>query len=105
MPTPDGHSSNLHQQTLFHYGSPAYGGRPIFPKHARRDSAHTIDTTKVPLPNAPSLRIYCAYGYNISTERAYHYLKYAREAKNANNDEANNEPLIRNLAVAQDQLR
>eukprot|EP00798_Chlamydomonas_sp_ICE-L_P013788 gene13788-19697_t len=28
----------------------------------------------VPLPNAPSLNVYCLYGVGIKTERAYHYI-------------------------------
>lgn len=31
------------------------------------------DVTKDPLPNAPSMNVYCMYGYGLPTERMFHY--------------------------------
>ena len=43
------------------------------PKHRARASVHMYDPLTTPLPRAPRMRIYCAYGHGKDTERAYHY--------------------------------
>jgi hypothetical protein len=43
------------------------------PQHAARSSVKSYNPLTTPLPNAPRLRIYCAYGHGVRTERAYHY--------------------------------
>lgn len=36
------------------------------------------DPVRDPLPNAPSMKLYCLYGVGIASERGYHYLKTKR---------------------------
>mmetsp|Transcript_26052 Transcript_26052/g.53809 ORF Transcript_26052/g.53809 Transcript_26052/m.53809 type:complete len:755 (+) Transcript_26052:198-2462(+) len=40
---------------------------------AKEMKKHWHDPTAVPLPRAPSMKIYCLYGTGIPTERAYYY--------------------------------
>lgn len=44
-----------------------------FQSEGRVTREHWHDPTFTPLPNAPSMKIYCLYGVGIETERAYFY--------------------------------
>lgn len=55
----------LHANNLSNY-------RPI-PKHKARASVKAYNPLTTPLPKAPRMRLYCAYGHGLPSERAYHY--------------------------------
>ena len=46
--------------------------RPV-PRHKARATVRAYDPLTTPLPKAPRMRLYCAYGHGLPTERAYHY--------------------------------
>lgn len=39
-----------------------------------------FDPLKCPLPNAPSMNLYCLYGIGVPTERSYYYVHRVRAA-------------------------
>eukprot|EP00557_Chaetoceros_sp_GSL56_P004278 CAMPEP_0176493536 /NCGR_PEP_ID=MMETSP0200_2-20121128/9601_1 /TAXON_ID=947934 /ORGANISM="Chaetoceros sp., Strain GSL56" /LENGTH=814 /DNA_ID=CAMNT_0017891205 /DNA_START=12 /DNA_END=2453 /DNA_ORIENTATION=+ len=57
------------------YGNDLHASKSISP---RPDSDTWNNPLVTPLPNAPSMKIYCFYGVGIETERAYFYRKLAR---------------------------
>jgi phospholipid:diacylglycerol acyltransferase len=54
------------------YGDDLFASKSISP---RPDSDTWNNPLVTPLPNAPSMKIYCLYGVGIETERAYFYRK------------------------------
>lgn len=57
-----------------------YAGTPQELSQNEKHHSHWANPLEVPLPNAPSLKIYCIYGINNPTERAYVYKEQSRNS-------------------------
>lgn len=51
----------------------------------KRHHSHWSNPLEVPLPNAPNMKIYCIYGINNPTERAYVYQENAKKSNHSLN--------------------
>jgi len=56
------------------------GSSPETPCHGG-----AVDPLRCPLPNAPSMRLYCIYGTGKPTERAYSYIKSSSSSSSSSN--------------------
>lgn len=75
------------------YGHNLHASKSISP---RPDSDTWNNPLVTPLPNAPSMKIYCLYGVGIETERAYFYRRLAplQSNNNNNNNDEHNFPFV-----------
>lgn len=46
------------------------------------------DASRTPLPNAPSMKVYCLYGVGIETERAYYYRRNCDDLVSESNEKS-----------------
>ena len=67
--------------------------------HVKPSSVKFGDPLRVPLPNAPKLKIFCLYGVGKQTERAYHYVKRVTKQSEGNGNANGDRPYALDVTV------